>query len=118
MKTSQPDAVLVYDADLENELWLDKENIDPEIHSELEPEEVLRNGLLWDGMRIEFIENPEKHLRQALMFPATWNTEKNSFFKTARAFLAEYLLDECVDVTIYEEIKNIILSRHGEKKGA
>lgn len=116
METSQPDAVLAYDADLENEVWITTDNME-EQHSELEPDAVLRSGLLWDGMRIEYLENPEKHLRQALMFPATWNSEKNTFYKMARAFLAEYLLDECVDVTIYDEIKKVILSRHGEKKG-
>ena len=113
----EENGILVYDLELEKDMWIDSSDFDSEQHSAYEPEALIEAGLNYRDLTEEMLINPEKFVREWISFPPTWQAEKNTFYKMCLREFAITIWDCYMDDALCDEIKSVILSREEAKKG-
>ena len=110
--------ILVYDEELDKDLWIDPSEINSEKQRKYEPQKMADEFLRYGDKFEDVIFDTENQLRKMLWIYHDTDAQKQSFYRACLNAIAEKILDEYLSDELSEEIKNIILSRHGEKKGA
>ena len=107
--------VLVYDEELDKDLWIDPSEINLETQREYKPQKMADEFLRYGDKFEDVISDTENRLRKMLWIYYDTDAQKQCFYRACLTAIAEKILDEYLSDELSEEIKNIILSREAKK---